>query len=47
VNIAVNCSLMPGVKIGDDAFVGPNTVVEEDVPAGSRVFVDQNTVVKR
>lgn len=35
VETGVNCSLMPGVKIGSGTRVEPGTVVYEDLPAGS------------
>ena len=40
--IAVNVMTMPGVKIGRDAEVGPTTVVREDVPDATRVWVEQS-----
>jgi len=39
--IGVNVMTMPGVKIGRDAEVGPTTVVREDVPDRTRVWVQQ------
>ncbi|MGQ9849428.1 MAG: sugar phosphate nucleotidyltransferase [Aggregatilineaceae bacterium] len=39
--IGVNVMTMPGVKIGRDAEIGPTTVVREDVPDGTRVWVEQ------
>jgi len=32
---------MPGVKIGRDSEIGPTTVVNEDVPDATRVWVEQ------
>jgi bifunctional UDP-N-acetylglucosamine pyrophosphorylase/glucosamine-1-phosphate N-acetyltransferase len=39
--IGVNVMTMPGVKIGRDAEIGPTTVVREDVPDATRVWVEQ------
>lgn len=39
--IGVNVMTMPGIKIGRDAQIGPTTVVSEDVPDRTRVWVKQ------
>ena len=39
--IGVNVMTMPGVKIGRDSEIGPTTVVHEDVPDATRVWVEQ------
>jgi len=39
--IGVNVMTMPGVKIGRDSEIGPTTVVGEDVPDDTRVWVEQ------
>lgn len=39
--IGVNVMTMPGVKIGRNAEIGPTTIVREDVPDDTRVWVDQ------
>lgn len=39
--IGVNVMTMPGVKIGRNAEVGPTTIVREDVPDDTRVWVEQ------
>ena len=39
--IGVNVMTMPGVKIGRGAEIGPTTVVREDVPDDTRVWVEQ------
>lgn len=39
--IGVNVMTMPGVKIGRDSEIGPTTVVSEDVPDDTRVWVEQ------
>jgi bifunctional UDP-N-acetylglucosamine pyrophosphorylase/glucosamine-1-phosphate N-acetyltransferase len=38
--LGVNTSLMPGIKIGAGAIVGPNLRINKDVPAGERVLYD-------
>lgn len=38
VMIGANCTVLPGVQIGDDAVIGAGTVVNRDVEAGSFVF---------
>ncbi len=51
--VGINASLMPGVVIGRDAFVGPGVILNVDVPDNKRVTVRQeldwgdNTVVRR
>jgi NDP-sugar pyrophosphorylase family protein len=39
--IGVNVMTMPGVKIGRASEIGPTTVVQEDVPDRTRVWVEQ------
>jgi NDP-sugar pyrophosphorylase family protein len=39
--IGVNVMTMPGVKIGRESEIGPTTVVQEDVPDRTRVWVEQ------
>lgn len=38
--LGVNTSLMPGVKLGAGAIIGPNLRITRDVPAGERVLYD-------
>ena len=38
--LGVNTSLMPGIKIGAGAIIGPNLRINKDVPAGERVMYD-------
>lgn len=51
--VGINASLMPGVVIGRDAFVGPGSILNDDVPDGKRVTVRQelawgdNTSIRR
>ncbi len=37
VRTGINVSIFPGVKIGSEAWVGPGTVVDRDVPSKARV----------
>ncbi len=43
VKTGINVLLMPGVKVGDNSWVGPNVVVDRDLPANSVVLLKQNT----
>jgi acetyltransferase-like isoleucine patch superfamily enzyme len=38
--LGVNTSLMPGIKVGAGAIIGPNLRINKDVPAGERVLYD-------
>lgn len=44
--VGVNASLMPGVKIGSAAFIGPGVVQYTDVKSDELVLVDSSTVSK-
>jgi bifunctional UDP-N-acetylglucosamine pyrophosphorylase/glucosamine-1-phosphate N-acetyltransferase len=44
--ISVDAMTMPGVKIGEQAQVGPGTHVHEDIEAGKRVYVKQELIIK-
>jgi len=39
--LEVNCSIMPGRKIGNKVWVGPGVVVDKDISPNKRVFVSQ------
>lgn len=41
VKTGINALIMPGVKIGQDCWIGPNFTVYRDLPADSRVFLRQ------
>jgi bifunctional UDP-N-acetylglucosamine pyrophosphorylase/glucosamine-1-phosphate N-acetyltransferase len=43
VKTGINALLMPGVKVGDSSWVGPNVVVDRDLPANSIMLLKQNT----
>jgi bifunctional UDP-N-acetylglucosamine pyrophosphorylase/glucosamine-1-phosphate N-acetyltransferase len=41
VKTGINALLMPGVKVGNDSWIGPNLMVHRDLPPKSRVFIKQ------
>jgi bifunctional N-acetylglucosamine-1-phosphate-uridyltransferase/glucosamine-1-phosphate-acetyltransferase GlmU-like protein len=41
VKTGINTLLMPGVKVGNDSWIGPNLMVQRDLPPRSRVFLKQ------
>jgi len=43
VKTGVNSVLMPGVKVGCNSWVGPNFMVERDLPANTVALLKQNT----
>ena len=48
VKTGIKSLFMPGVKVGVNSWVGPNFMVERDLPANSIVFLKQNfEIVKR
>ena len=47
VKTAVNVNLMPGVKIGSGAWIGPNTSVYSDVEPGEFLLGSQDVVSKK
>lgn len=47
VRIGVNASIMPGVKIGADSFVGAGCVLAKDVPDNTYAETSGRTVLKR
>ena len=46
VKTGVNTLLMPGVKVGNDSWIGPNLMVQRDLPPRSRVFLKQEVEKK-
>jgi bifunctional UDP-N-acetylglucosamine pyrophosphorylase/glucosamine-1-phosphate N-acetyltransferase len=42
VKTGIKSLFMPGVKVGMNSWLGPNFMVERDLPANSRVFLKQN-----
>jgi bifunctional UDP-N-acetylglucosamine pyrophosphorylase/glucosamine-1-phosphate N-acetyltransferase len=47
VKTGINASLMPGVKVGNDSWIGPNVIVYRDVPANTRVILKQEIEQER
>lgn len=43
----INVSIMPGVKVGPNSWIGPGMVVLDDVPPNSYVFVRHEIGVKK
>ena len=46
VKTGINSLFMPGVKVGENTWVGANIVVEQDLPSDSVVLIRQTTMVK-
>jgi len=46
VRIGVNASVMPGVKIGKNSYVGSEVVLSSDLPEGKCCFLKQEYVIK-
>lgn len=46
VRTGVNCIIMPGVKVGPYCLLGAGTIIEQDIPDKTRVFVKQELVQK-
>jgi acetyltransferase-like isoleucine patch superfamily enzyme len=46
VMVGANCTILPGVTIGDYAVIGAGTVVHKDVPAGSFVAGNPMQVIR-
>jgi UDP-N-acetylglucosamine diphosphorylase/glucosamine-1-phosphate N-acetyltransferase len=44
VKTGINASLMPGVKVGNNSWVGPGVVLYRDLPANSTVLLKQEHV---
>ena len=42
----INVSLIPGVRIGSETWIGPGAVIDRDVPSGKIVFVKQSRIMK-
>jgi len=47
VQTGINVSIMPGVRIGSNSWVGPGTIVANDIPSGFSVFLRQSNIVRR
>jgi UDP-N-acetylglucosamine diphosphorylase/glucosamine-1-phosphate N-acetyltransferase len=46
VKTGINTLLMPGVKVGNDSWIGPNLMVQRDLPPKSRMFLKQEVEKK-
>jgi bifunctional UDP-N-acetylglucosamine pyrophosphorylase/glucosamine-1-phosphate N-acetyltransferase len=46
VKTGIKSLLMPGVKVGVNSWVGPNFMVERDLPADSMAFLKQHSEIK-
>lgn len=44
--IGVNCSIMPGKHIGSNSVIGPNTLINENVPSNTRYYTKFEKVIK-
>jgi bifunctional UDP-N-acetylglucosamine pyrophosphorylase/glucosamine-1-phosphate N-acetyltransferase len=42
VKTGINALLMPGVKVGANSWVGPNFMVNKDLPANTKALLQQN-----
>ncbi len=47
VKTGIKSLFMPGVKVGANSWVGPNFMVERDLPANTMVFLKQRSEVKQ
>lgn len=45
VRIGVNTSIMPGVKIGQDSFIGSGIVLDKDIPDGSFCMAKSDYII--
>ncbi len=41
VKTGIKSSFMPGVKVGEDSWIGPNFMLESDLPPKSKIFLKQ------
>jgi bifunctional UDP-N-acetylglucosamine pyrophosphorylase/glucosamine-1-phosphate N-acetyltransferase len=47
VKTGINATLMPGVKVGNNCWIGPNVIVYRDLPANTRVLLKQDVEQKK
>jgi len=46
VKTGINALFMPGVKVGNGSWVGPNVMVQRDLPAKSTVLLKQDVTIR-
>ena len=46
VKTGINALLMPGIKVGNDSWIGPNLMVQRDLPPKSKLFLKQEVEKK-
>jgi bifunctional UDP-N-acetylglucosamine pyrophosphorylase/glucosamine-1-phosphate N-acetyltransferase len=46
VKTGIKSLFMPGVKVGPNSWVGPNFMVERDLPANTMAFLRQNSAIQ-
>lgn len=42
VILSTGCKIIGGIKIGDNAFIGPNVVVVRDVESNKKIVTGKN-----
>ncbi len=47
VKTGINATLMPGVKVGNNCWIGPNVIVYRDLPPNTRVVLKQEVEQKK
>ena len=47
VKTGINALFMPGIKVGNDSWIGPNVIVNRDVPPKTIVLLKQQAEEKR
>jgi NDP-sugar pyrophosphorylase family protein len=47
VQTGINVSILPGVRVGSGSWLGPGTIVSEDVASGQLLLARQTQVTKR
>jgi bifunctional UDP-N-acetylglucosamine pyrophosphorylase/glucosamine-1-phosphate N-acetyltransferase len=47
VKTGIKSLIMPGIKVGVNSWVGPNFMVERDLPANSMAFLKQNCEIQK
>jgi len=47
VKTGINALFMPGVKVGNDSWIGPNVIAYRDVPPDTVLLLKQETEQKK